>query len=132
MIRKIKQVNPKFYPVPVKDLNPENGIRRVDKIEEGYLTESEFCELYNRVCGNILHASRLDPYSGRIDDFFLEIIKYHAKLVRLLNHHWVHVSEKIALAVLMKTESDEDVQVTYLEAIPKIENARSFSSVVRT
>ena len=118
IVKKIRSLNPNYYPVPVRDVNPENGIRKVDKINAGYLTEADLCELYDRVCGKLLHANREDLYSDRIDEHFAEITKYHSKLIKLLNHHWVHVSDKIALAVLMKTESSGDVQVTHMEALP--------------
>ena len=113
----LKQINPKFYPNPVTDTGYSNGIREVDDISEDYLRESEFCELYDRICGKILHASRQDLYAGLIPDYFFQILKYHNKLMRLLNHHWLHVSGKSAYAILMSTESNDDVQVTRMEAV---------------
>ena len=113
----LKQVNPKYYPNPVADSGHSSGIRKVDDISNGYLTEPEFCKLYDRVCGNILHAKREDPYKNQIADFFTEILKYHNKLILLLNHHWIHVSEKFAYAVLMKTDSNDDVQVVRMQVI---------------
>ena len=117
ILRQIQRINPKYYPEPVKDLGYPDGIRKVDKISHGYLTESDFCTLYDKICGKYLHASRQNVYFGCIESHFEKIMDYHKKTVRLLNHHWIHISDKIALAVLMQTQSDGDVQVTHMQSI---------------
>ena len=119
IIKKLKRVYPKYYPTPVRESDSSNGIRKVEKINEGYLTEPEFCKLYDKVCGGILHASRPDPYVDNIDEHFAEINRYHNKLICLLNYHWIHISDEVALAVLMKTKGNDDVQVARMNAVPK-------------
>lgn len=119
ILRQIRHLNGKFYPLPVKDSGSPDGIRKVDKIEEGYLTETEFCRLYDKVCGRFLHADRKDVYSKGMDQYFIDVKTYHRKLIRLLNHHWIHVTDEIALAVLMQTQSDGDVQVVQMQGMGK-------------
>ena len=121
IVASLKRVNPGFYPVPVKDATPPGSrIRNEEKLEHGFLTEAEFRDLYDKCCGNMLHASRKDPYGDRMPAHFRDIRGYGNKLVRLLNHHWIHITDEIALAVLMQTESDGDIQVTQFQHISEM------------
>lgn len=108
IVKEIERVNPRFYPAPVNHATPRFGA--------DVLTITDFQRLYRR-CGDMLHAKREDVYGDRIPSHFREISEYCTKLVRLLDHHWVHITDEIALAVLMHTEPDGEVQVAELEKI---------------
>ena len=108
IVKQLERVNPRFYPAPVNHATPRSGA--------DILTKTDFQSLYGR-CGDMLHAKREDVYGDRIPSHFREVREYCTKLVRLLNHHWVHITDDIALVVLMPTQPDGDVQVEELKKL---------------
>jgi hypothetical protein len=101
LVKMLARHNPKFYPQalePPIELGP--GKKHADEKKSGYLTQEEFCILYDRVCGPLMHASRKPQFAGRYDELFSEIRQWRDKLIGLLNHHWIYLTEEIRLAVL--------------------------------
>lgn len=117
MLKFLRRVNPNFYPRPVKDTANNKDIRTVDGLVDGYLTQKEFCHLYDRICGGLLHAKRQDQFSEKHDEYFDEIELWLSKLTTLLNHHWVHISEEVAVSVIMQTGVGGEVNVALLQKV---------------
>lgn len=98
-------------------IDPEtNQVVEVKSIPSGYLTRSEFEELYDR-CGGILHAH--NPFSEsqqEIREFWGGVQDWMTRIMVLLNHHQVQlVDERYQLWTLMKAKSDGDVHVWLFE-----------------
>ncbi len=70
LLRYIKRVNPKFYPLPVKAKGEqdEKGVFKTAPLAEGFLTEKEFCILYDRTCGPLLHANRKPKFGEKLEE----------------------------------------------------------------
>lgn len=100
MLGFIENVNPAFYPVPLKapqEMAP--GHKHFDRIENGYLTKDELALLYDR-CAEVLHCR--NPYSP--DDPMIDI-KYRLeewldRIKRLLGWHFVQLVDSLELWVV--------------------------------
>ena len=113
----LARVNPKFFPKPLRRvLEPDGKMSQVHPVE-GAMTKAEFSKLYDQLCGHYLHASRTPAFAGKHETLFNEISIYLGKLVTLLNHHWVTVTEDWEFAVVMQSDTDGDVHVALLEAV---------------
>ena len=111
IINQLRQVNPRFYPIPGKATQTTNSESpNFMRLEEGYLTESDFVEVYGR-CGDWLHSKRKDPYCD-LNACWDQIEDYTSKLVKLLSIHWIHLTEELLLLVEMPTELSGEVEVT--------------------
>ncbi len=117
ILKFLRQTNPKFYPSPKREVESTDGVHNVDTLEDGFLTESNFCELYDKSCGNLMHAKRKNPFAGKHNDYFNEIETYVNKIIGLLNHHWVHVTDDVVFAVIMQADTNGDVHVAKLAAV---------------
>jgi hypothetical protein len=120
ILESIKKINPFFYPTPQKDTGIlTKGVRTVELITEGYLTKTEFAEVYD-LCSRALHAD--NPYNAIINYkcFEKQIPVWLERIRTLLNHHQVHLvskdGKKRALWVIMRGE-DEKVHGTIFEKI---------------
>jgi hypothetical protein len=113
----VSRANPQGYPNAVTRVKMHG--RAIDDMREvvGALTRAEFGELYDRVCGSYLHASRNPDKLSNHQVLFDEVEGWLRKLTLLLNSHWIHVDDKLLFAVLMQTDTDADVQVALLEKV---------------
>ena len=110
--------NPKFYPIPKVDVPYQDGIRNViDKPHQDYLSKEDFIKTYN-LTGNILHAQREYQYRNK-DSLFNDGFSFCNKLKKLLSHHWIHVTDENAFAVIMKDNKTGNVSVSHMEKIKK-------------
>lgn len=117
MLKFLRRANPSFYPRPVKGGIKNKDIRTVDGLSDGFLTQQEFCRLYDQICGGLLHAKRRDQFEGKHGEYFIEIELWLSKHKTLLNHHWIHITEKIAIAVVMRSDVNGKVHVALLEKV---------------
>ena len=118
LLKLLERVNPRFYPRPMIEKQvSQSGTRSMDENTKDTLTRKEFEQLYDRVCGALLHASRTAQFGGKHDKFFAEIETWLDKLVRLINLHWIHLDDEIVLHVSMQTGDTGDVQVALFKKI---------------
>lgn len=111
IINKLRQKNPRFYPLPSKEVQTtSSGARNFVRLKEGYLKESDFVKVYGR-CGDWLHAKRKGPYTDP-NVCWNQIGDYTSKLVKLLDIHLIHLTEELLLLVEMPTEKSGEVEVT--------------------
>ena len=109
ILETLEKANPNFYPEPRKQKLIKEGVYDLQPITSGYLTETNFIELYNR-CSSILHAD--NPFSDELEidmkKFLLEEApKWMDKIINLLNHHVVHpINDDYMHVVLMKAKED--------------------------
>lgn len=114
IIRRMRQVNPQFYPVPVRETPPAtSGARNLEWLKDGFLTESEFVKAYGR-CGDWLHAKRKYPYED-LEICWQGITSYTTKLVRLLKCHLIHLTDNLILEAKMPENLSGEVEVIISE-----------------
>lgn len=118
----IRLKNKKFYPKPMAGNEEKNseGQWLARDLEDGYLTEDDFCILYDRTCGKILHAHRVSKFNDNHDKLISDAEVYTDKLIALLNVHWINITEKNSIRVIMKDSVTGDIGVNYLEYIGKV------------
>ena len=109
----LASVNPKFYPVPTKQVWISEGIYDTPNVESGYLTQDDFIELYDK-CSAMLHST--NPFSEEYVNarifLFEEAPKWMDKIIVLLNHHHVFpVDDSRMYIVLMQAKSDGNVHM---------------------
>lgn len=109
IIRKIKIINPHFYPTPVRG---HDG-KRWFKVNSGYLTQHQFSKLYD-TCGAMLHIK--NPFTkGRSSIAFHDKVpNYLDKIERLLSEHYMRLArtdELIYVTVPMERDSPITVRL---------------------
>jgi hypothetical protein len=113
----LEQINPYFYPVPIADLNRETKPPRTVKLLDGFLEKEQFLNLYDKRCGQILHASRdyviHEPYQPPIE----EVREWFDRICLLLGHHWIHLSDDLCFAVILFLKDSHAIQVAPMAAI---------------
>lgn len=106
MFRDLEKVNPDFYPKPiyVKGQN-ESGLKHLDYLVEGFLTQKEFLFLYER-CSKALHA--INPYSNGSEIINLKrsVDEWVKRITSLLYFHEI------------KLVGSDEIWVVYLEYPP--------------
>ena len=119
LLRFLRTKNPKFYPKPVEigDKKNEDGMYLVEDILDGYLTENEFCTLYDKTCGKLLHAQRTSKFDDNHDELVSEALAYRDKMMNLLNCHWVHLNDAISFRVVMRDAQTGDVGINVMRYI---------------
>ena len=113
ILETLEKANPKFYPVPTKQVQIDKSHFNTPRIKSGYLTKEEFSVLYDR-CSTLLHTD--NPFSVRKEDYleflFNEVPKWMDKIITLLNHHHVFpVDGEQMYIVLMQSQSDGKVHM---------------------
>jgi hypothetical protein len=115
IMKKIEEINPNFYPCPIKqilDKEIEGRVIRIEAITDGFLTREDFSNVYNE-CSGFLHA--YNPYSSKFQK--LSVQRDNFKLwkeviIKLLNHHQIQlIDDPRQLWVLMKSVDDGKVHV---------------------
>ena len=117
----LAKVNPKFYPVPTRQVPISEGLYDTPSVKSGYLTKEEFIELYDR-CSMMLHST--NPFSEQdvdASEFLTKVVPDSMdKIIVLLNHHHVFpVDESRMYIVLMQAESDGKVHVAEFAKIDR-------------
>ncbi|MXW13717.1 MAG: hypothetical protein F4065_02475 [Rhodothermaceae bacterium] len=113
IIEKMRQVNPDFYPIPIHETSSgTSGARKSERLKDGFLTELEFAQAYGH-CGDWLHAKREDPYRD-LDMCWQKIQNYETKLVRLLKHHFILLTDSLILEAKMPEKLSGEVEVIIL------------------
>lgn len=113
ILETLARVNPKFYPVPTKQVRISEGRYNTPKIKSGYLTQKDFIELYGQ-CSAMLHST--NPFSEQDIDARMFLSKkapdWMNKIIVLLNHHHVFpVDDSRMYIVLMQAENDGKVHM---------------------
>lgn len=123
LLKFIKTKNPEFYPRPVepRDSIGPDGIKETVAITEGFLTQEDFCKLYDRLCGKMLHAQRKPKFRSNHTQLIAEAVYYRDRMIKLLNCHWVQLTKDISFSVIMKTSNDGEVAVTVMKKIGSVE-----------
>jgi len=115
-----------FFPYPVKREHiasskelPLGGIHMHD-VPPGYLTKDEMLEFLGKV-GNRLHRGSLKKVLKNLNTLrnnFPDIIKWHDKIVLLLNEHRIMFVDKHSFyyCALMEASMGNQVMVAYAEA----------------
>lgn len=113
----LEQINPHFYPAPIKKLDRETEPPRTVRLLDGFLEKEQFLNLYDKRCGQILHASRdyviHEPYQPPID----EIREWFDRIWMLLGHHWIQLSDDLCFAVILTLKDSDAIQVAPMAAV---------------
>ncbi len=115
----IERVNPQFYPEPTRQIiDTDTGkVKKVEKVIDGFLTRKEFEDIYDS-CGAILHADNPFGETKDIDNFLKAVPKYIDRIIQLLNHHQIQLTEDgLQFWVLMNSKTDGRVQVTLFQRV---------------
>lgn len=126
IIKTLAGLHPDFFPYPVKrrqipvsDDLPRGGIH-LDDVPPGYLTKDEMIEFLGKV-GNRLHRGSLKRVLANlytIQNNYPDIVKWHGKIVLLLNEHRIMFSDKRSFyyCSLIEASMENKVMVAYAEA----------------
>jgi hypothetical protein len=119
IIRDLEQLNPNFYPKPIRSGEPDSSeIHPHIPLEDGYLTADELVEVHGR-CGNLLHAR--NPFGKAIDyeGYAERIADWTARAVRLLNVHEIRLLGDDHFYLVNMTEHGRDAVFMYtFERVP--------------
>lgn len=119
LLRFLKAKNPKFYPSPVKcgDIKGEDGIFQTTPVTEGFLTQDDFCSLYDRSCGKLLHAQWTSKFKDGHEKLVEDVAFYRDRMMKLLNCHWVTLNKDISFRVIMKDAETGAVGINVMKLI---------------
>lgn len=106
----LEKANPEFYPKPTEQIRKPDGTFSLIDIAKGFLTKDEFIHLYNK-CGELLHAE--NPYGNKknFEIFYSQIGNWLKKIITLLNHHVITLSDETIIIALMQSDHDGKPQV---------------------
>lgn len=117
ILREIARINPGFYPEPVVENHLPDGMRSLEPCKHDVLTEHDFCQLYDRACGTILHTA--NPFGHQIQyrDFTDSVHPWRAKIIGLLNQHKIRLlgDPQAFWLIQMKVDGDDEVHFTRFE-----------------
>lgn len=133
IIKTLANLHPDFFPYPVKrehlppNENAPNGSIHMNDVPTGYLTKDEMLEFIGKV-GNRLHRGSLKKVlknQNAIQNNFPDIVKWHNKIVMLLNEHRIIFSDKRSLyyCALMEGSMENGVMVAFAQAPHPAENS---------
>lgn len=118
----LEQINPHFYPVPIRKLDRETKPPRTVRLLDGFLKKEQFLHLYDKRCGLMLHASRdyviHAPYQPPID----EVRQWFDRIFLLLGHHWINLSNDLSFAVILFIKNSDAIQVVPMAPIGPVES----------
>lgn len=111
----LERINPKFYPSPSKQVEKTNseGIKyfHFDPIEAGFLTKKEAIKIYEK-CGGVLHAENPFKELKDIKQLQKQFPFWIKKIITLLNHHSIILTDGHMVVGLMQGKKDGQPQVT--------------------
>lgn len=114
IIKKIKGFNKDYLPIPVKEIEGDNGEKLWDYPSgTAYFTESELVEIYNE-SGGILHSYK--PFQSNkvnIDRFLSKVSGRKDKFISTLNCHQVHPLNDKEVFIVHMSEDNRDSPVIY-------------------
>jgi hypothetical protein len=109
LLKELGQVNPYFYPFPIIEVPSTHPPAVVDLVprEGGFLTESNFAEVYGR-CGVMAHAA--NPYGEGIDYAYYrqQLPLWRTQVMNLLNAHEIRLVNTPGLYLIHVPEKQED------------------------
>lgn len=119
LLKFLKSKNPHFYPSPVEayDTKDSNGVLQTIPVTDGFLTQDEFRNLYDKACGKLLHAQRKSKFEDGHEKLIEDAVYYRDRLMRLLNCHWITLSEDISLRVIMINSNTGGVGINVMKRI---------------
>ncbi len=90
IVRLLEKINASFYPTPVRRGQPRPGVdHHLEPIERGYLTKSEFVQLYD-TCNEVLHLWNPFRQDPRRIDFARHLTEWTDRIERLLTLHLMY------------------------------------------
>ena len=95
----------------------------INRAKGDYLLKEDFVNLY-RSTARVLHAGRKYQY-GNKHDLLKDGVNSVSKIINLLNHHRIQITDDDCFHVLMQTTENNDVQVVYLENVDLAEISRN-------
>lgn len=118
LLKKLRKVNPDFFPKPASVSEPEDqGVRNLAIIEDGYLTEDEFVLLYN-ICGNALHTKNPFNPGPHIVDFQRPVTEWVERIQKLLSIHWMRLTHTGEVWIVqMNTAEDGKVHIAHAQPL---------------
>lgn len=119
LLRFLKAKNAKFYPSPMEtgDIKGEDGIWQTTPVTEGFLTQDDFCRLYDQSCGKLLHAQRTSKFRGGHEELIEEATFYRDRMMKLLNCHWITLTEDISFRVIMRNAKTGAVAINVMKLV---------------
>jgi hypothetical protein len=128
LLDSLREIHPDFYP-KAATITPggEPGSKLVHRLEDGFLTEDEFAELYG-VCCDVLHTP--NPYAGpKRVNFRLPVKLWLARIERLLNVHYMQPSGTDGMWVVqMQHPHDGKVHAFIASVLPSPDLAASLGA----
>ena len=110
ILRRLRRINPDFYPQPVNELPQTGPIKStIVNREDDFLAEDMFADVYGRL-GGIIHAN--NPIGGPVDYEYwkAEVPKWMRLIINLLNSHQVRVLDNPNMFLIhMNDESNGNV-----------------------
>jgi hypothetical protein len=103
ILDRLKQLHQDFYPVPVSPNRIGPGRWHFSEITDGYLTQDEFVELYDK-CSDALHEWNPFRPGHRHIDFRLSIAEWSARIERLLDFHHVRLVDQDDVLLVRLTD----------------------------
>ncbi len=92
ILKRVEEINPDFYPVPIIEAPSEHPDVKVQLIEKpgGFLGRDEFAQFYNR-CGKLMHAD--NPLGEKADyqALWKEGPTWESKIMELLACHKIRL-----------------------------------------
>jgi len=117
LLRFLKTKNPKFYPRPVesKDKEDAEGMFHTTPITANFLTQEDFCNLYDKSCGKLLHAQRKPKFASGHDKMVEEAVYYRDRMMKLLNCHWIELNKDFSFRVIMRDIKTGEVGLNVMQ-----------------
>lgn len=90
LIKRIKSINPRYYPNPSKrEYKDEFGIyKHVRPADGDWMTEDDLIDMYDR-CAKLLHAEKDSDPKADLDEYLPLFIEWGKKLFNLLSEHFI-------------------------------------------
>lgn len=113
----VRQVNPRYWPVPTRQIEEGEGRFRLEDVSEGFLREEEWGREYGFL-SELLHAENPFKDESPMGPQFERIEGLMQRTKALLNHHWIYLAdEEVAVVAMMQTRETGDVQVVRFDRL---------------
>ena len=99
ILKTLGNLHPDYFPYPVRREHLANGSIHMHDVPPGYLTKDEMLSFLGKV-GNRLHRGSLKKVlrnQQTIQNSFPEIVKWHDKIILLLNEHRIMFADGLSL-----------------------------------